>query len=88
MAAASNVSAEDYYRVLGVDRCADEKDIRRAYQKAALRWHPDKNPDNAAEAADNFRRVIDFLRLIKYTIVSRNSSVLQIKKNLPILHYK
>jgi molecular chaperone DnaJ len=34
-----------YYEILQVDRKADEKTIDRAYKKAALKWHPDKNPD-------------------------------------------
>ena len=33
----------DYYKVLGVDRDASEKDIKRQYRKLSKQWHPDKN---------------------------------------------
>lgn len=41
----------DYYSILEVESSANEQDIRKAYKKLALRWHPDKNPSNA-EAAE------------------------------------
>ena len=40
-------SRRDYYEVLGVPRDADEEAVKRAYRKAALQWHPDRNPGNA-----------------------------------------
>ena len=42
---------KDYYKILGVDRNADEKEIKRAYRRLARKHHPDVNPgDKAAEA--------------------------------------
>ncbi|KAL5106415.1 hypothetical protein TcWFU_009102 [Taenia crassiceps] len=47
----------DYYTVLKVDRGADGESIKKAYRKLALRWHPDKNPDNKEEAERQFKLV-------------------------------
>ena len=46
-----------HYAVLGVGRDAEEAEIRRAYRKEALRWHPDKNPDRQEEATARFREI-------------------------------
>ncbi len=52
------MSKRDYYEVLGVERTADENTIKRAYRKLAMKYHPDKNPDDA-KAAESFREVTE-----------------------------
>jgi curved DNA-binding protein len=47
---------KDYYQILGVDKNASEKDIKRAYRKLARQYHPDKNPDNKA-AEERFKEI-------------------------------
>jgi molecular chaperone DnaJ len=49
----------DYYEVLSVDREAGADEIKSAYRKAALRWHPDRNPDNKSEAEAKFREATE-----------------------------
>jgi len=48
----------DLYEILGVSKDASKDEIKKAYRKLALKYHPDKNPDNA-EAEKNFKEAAE-----------------------------
>ena len=48
------MAQRDYYEVLGVDRTAPPEEIKRAYRRLAMQYHPDRGPDDP-EAPEKFR---------------------------------
>ena len=51
------LNSDDYYEVLGVPRGATDTQIKAAYKKLAIKYHPDKNPGDTAAAEQNFKKV-------------------------------
>ena len=49
----------DYYEVLGVARGASDEEVKKSYRRAALQWHPDRNPNNKQEAEERFKEVTE-----------------------------
>lgn len=57
------MSKRDYYEVLGVERSADDKEIKKAYRRLAMKYHPDRNPDDA-EAEERFKEATEAYEIL------------------------
>lgn len=57
------MSKRDYYEILSVPKSASGADIKKAYRKLAIKYHPDKNPGNK-EAEQNFKEAAEAYEIL------------------------
>jgi molecular chaperone DnaJ len=57
------MAKRDYYEILGVTKTADKSEIKKAYRKVAMKYHPDKNPDDKA-AEDKFKEAAEAYEIL------------------------
>jgi len=55
---------KDYYAILAVNRTATTEDIKKAFRKLALQYHPDRNPQNPVEAEGKFKEISEAYKLL------------------------
>ena len=58
------MSDKDFYQILGVDRTASDAEIKKAYRKLAVKYHPDKNP-NDQSAEEKFKEISSAFDVLK-----------------------
>ena len=71
----------DYYKELEISRDANDKEIKSAYKKLALKWHPDRNPNNKEESEEKFKKISEAYQVLsdtdkkkRYDIYGNNNS--------------
>src|SRR5262244_2789820 len=63
MSRTANVTKADYYEVLSVTRTASDQELKAAYRKLAMQYHPDRNPGNA-EAEGKFKEASEAYQVL------------------------
>ena len=55
---------KNYYEILGIEKDGSEDAIKKAYRKMAIKWHPDKNPNNVQEAETKFKEISEAYQVL------------------------
>ena len=63
----SDLLSSDYYKIMGIARNATDIELKKAYRKLALKWHPDKNQDKKELASENFKKVAEAYEILSDT---------------------
>mmetsp|Transcript_12027 Transcript_12027/g.17410 ORF Transcript_12027/g.17410 Transcript_12027/m.17410 type:complete len:365 (+) Transcript_12027:86-1180(+) len=58
-----NLNSDDYYAILGCSKSASDSELKKAYRKLAVKWHPDKNPGNET-ATKNFQKISEAFSIL------------------------
>ena len=58
------MSTNNYYEILNIEKNADSEQIKKAYRKLAMKWHPDKNPYNKEEAEKKFKELSEAYQVL------------------------
>jgi len=58
------MAKNDYYELLGLDKAASQDEVKKAYRKMAIKYHPDKNPGNK-EAEEKFKEVTEAYQVLE-----------------------
>lgn len=66
--AKSHIKDQSPYSILEVDKDSDWNIVRKAFRKLAMKWHPDKNPDNIKEAEEKMKSILAAYTIIKNII--------------------
>ena len=69
---------KDYYKILGVDKGATDDELKKAYRKMALKYHPDKNKSPDAES--KFKEAAEAYEVTKLASIFKNESYLWVEK--------
>lgn len=60
----SKTQTQNFYSILGIPKNASLTDICKAYKSLVLKWHPDRNPNNKAEAEAKFNSISEAYRVM------------------------